>query len=161
MDVFLHYRFRLRPRFWRRHSGVHVHVRIARVVEHRRIERVHYCCGRHDRGFWSRGGSCHMSHNVTLRFPSVSVCLPGRQRLRLPTNAMSPEDTELYHARIADTEYLVRRSMTKGYQLFSILTPPIYAGFSLFRKGRGHLTVNRLLRATWLGGAAGRCHSMI
>jgi len=45
--------------------------------------------------------------------------------------------------------------MTKGYQLFSILTPPIYAGLSLFRKGRGHLTVNRLLRATWLGGAAG------
>ena len=77
-----------------------------------------------------------------------------------PTNAMSSEDVELYHARIADTEYLVRRSMTKGYQLFSILTPPIYAGFSLFRKGRGHLTVNRLLRATWLGGAAGRCHRM-
>jgi len=75
-----------------------------------------------------------------------------------PTNAMSSEDAadaELYHARIADTEYLVRRSMTKGYQLFSVLTPPIYAGFSLFRKGRGHLTVNRLLRATWLGGAAG------
>ncbi|KAH9079228.1 hypothetical protein EDB83DRAFT_2503719 [Lactarius deliciosus] len=51
-------------------------------------------------------------------------------------------------ARFADTEYLVRRSVTKGYQLFSILTPPIYAGIS-------HLTVNRLLRATWLGGAAG------
>ena len=73
---------------------------------------------------------------------------------------MSSEETELYHARIADTEYLVRRSMTKGYQLLSILTPPIYAGFGLFRKGRGHLTVNRLLRATWLGGAAGRCHRM-
>ncbi|KAH9180364.1 hypothetical protein EDB89DRAFT_16574 [Lactarius sanguifluus] len=58
-------------------------------------------------------------------------------------------------ARLADTEYLVRRSVTKGYQLFSILTPPIYAGISIFRKGRGHLTVNRLLRATWLGGAAG------
>ena len=72
----------------------------------------------------------------------------------------SSEDTDLYYARIADTEYLVRRSMTKGYQLFSIFTPPIYAGFSLFRKGRGHLTVNRLLRATWLGGAAGRCHRM-
>ena len=58
-------------------------------------------------------------------------------------------------ARLADTEYLVRRSATKGYQLFSILTPPLYAGISIFRKGRGHLTVNRLLRATWLGGAAG------
>ncbi|KAI9466020.1 hypothetical protein BJY52DRAFT_1112108 [Lactarius psammicola] len=59
-------------------------------------------------------------------------------------------------ARLADTEYLVRRSVTKGYQIFSILAPPIYAGVSIFRKGRGHLTVNRLLRATWLGGAAGR-----
>ena len=70
---------------------------------------------------------------------------------------MSSENTDLHYARLADTEYLVRRSMTKGYQLFSILTPPIYAGFSLFRKGRGHLTVNRVLRATWLGGATGRC----
>ena len=63
-------------------------------------------------------------------------------------------------ARLADTEYLVRRSLTKGYQLFSILTPPLYAGFSIFRKGRGHLTVNRLLRATWLGGAAGRLYKI-
>ena len=67
------------------------------------------------------------------------------------------ESIDLYHARLADTEYLVRRSMMKGYQLFSILTPPIYAGFSLFQRGRGRLTVNRLLRATWLGGVAGRC----
>ncbi|KAI0256508.1 hypothetical protein BJV78DRAFT_1117246 [Lactifluus subvellereus] len=65
------------------------------------------------------------------------------------------ENIDSEHARLADTEYLVRRSMTKGYQLFSIITPPIYAGFGLFRKGRGYLTVNRLLRATWLGGAAG------
>jgi hypothetical protein len=64
-------------------------------------------------------------------------------------------------ARLADTEYLVRRSATKGYQLFSILAPPLYAGFSIFRKGRGHLTVNRLLRATWLGGAAGRLYEII
>ncbi len=64
-------------------------------------------------------------------------------------------------ARLVDTEYLIRRSMTKGYQLFSILTPPIYAGFSIFRKGKGHLTVNRLLRATWLGGAAGRFYEDI
>ena len=64
-------------------------------------------------------------------------------------------------ARFADTEYLVRRSVTKGYQLFSILTPPLYAGFSIFRKGRGHLTVNRLLRATWLGGMAGRLYKYL
>jgi hypothetical protein len=68
---------------------------------------------------------------------------------------MSSENIDLEHARIADTQYLVRRSMTKSYQLFSVLTPPIYVGFSIFRKGRGHFTVNRLLRATWLGGAAG------
>jgi hypothetical protein len=65
------------------------------------------------------------------------------------------ENIDLENARLADTDYLVRHSMTKGYQLFSIVTPPIYAGFCLFRKGRAHLTMNRLLRATWLGGAAG------
>jgi hypothetical protein len=70
----------------------------------------------------------------------------------------SVENTESEYARIADTQYLVRRSMTKGYQLFSILTPPIYIGFSLYRKGRGHFTVNRLLRATWLSGVAGMYH---
>ena len=67
------------------------------------------------------------------------------------------ETIDLENARIADTQYLVRRSMTKGYQLFSIVTPPVYIGFSLFRKGRSHITVNRLLRATWLGGVTGMC----
>lgn len=64
-------------------------------------------------------------------------------------------EQELAAARAADTEFLVRRSMTKGYQLLSILTPPLYTAFTLFRRGRGHITVNRLLRATWLGGAVG------
>ncbi|KAN0124041.1 hypothetical protein V8E52_002531 [Russula decolorans] len=68
---------------------------------------------------------------------------------------MSSESVDLENARIADTQYLVRRSMTKGYQLFSILTPPIYIGFNLFRKRSNHITVNRLLRATWLSGVAG------
>lgn len=68
---------------------------------------------------------------------------------------MSSEIIELENARIADTQYLVRRSMTKGYQLFSILTPPIYIGFNIFRKRNSHITVNRLLRATWLGGVVG------
>ncbi|KAG6333824.1 hypothetical protein ID866_5256 [Astraeus odoratus] len=52
-------------------------------------------------------------------------------------------------------EVLVRRSMTKGYELFSLLTPPAYAAFILARKGRGHFTANRFLRATWVGGALG------
>ncbi|KAI0055482.1 hypothetical protein BV25DRAFT_1895119 [Artomyces pyxidatus] len=68
---------------------------------------------------------------------------------------MSSLEPEFAAARSADTEYLVRRSMTKSYQLFSVITPPLYASTVLFRRGRGHLTVNRLLRATWLGGAAG------
>jgi hypothetical protein len=75
----------------------------------------------------------------------------------MSSQAQADSDEQVL-ARLADTEYLVRRSLTKGYQLFSILTPPIYAGVSIFRKGRAHLTVNRLLRATWLGGAAGRCY---
>jgi hypothetical protein len=66
-----------------------------------------------------------------------------------------PENIDLEYARIADTQYLVRRSMTKGYQIFSILTPPVYIGFNIFRKRSSHITVNRLLRATWLAGVAG------
>ncbi|KAH7927753.1 hypothetical protein BV22DRAFT_1006486 [Leucogyrophana mollusca] len=58
-------------------------------------------------------------------------------------------------AHAADTEVLVRRSMTKGYELLSLLAPPIYTAFVLVRKGRGHFTANRLLRATWVGGAVG------
>ncbi|KAG9318121.1 hypothetical protein JVU11DRAFT_188 [Chiua virens] len=55
----------------------------------------------------------------------------------------------------ADVEFLVRRSMTKGYRLFSLLTPPAYTAFVLVRKGRAHFSINRFLRATWIGGAAG------
>lgn len=56
----------------------------------------------------------------------------------------------------ADVEFLVRRSMTKGYQLFSLLTPPAYATFILARKGRAQFSINRFLRATWVGGAVGK-----
>lgn len=62
---------------------------------------------------------------------------------------------ELAIAHAADTEYLVRRGMGKGYQLLSLATPPLYAAFVIARKGRSHITVNRFLRATWVGGAAG------
>ncbi|KAI0816062.1 hypothetical protein BC628DRAFT_1405920 [Trametes gibbosa] len=55
----------------------------------------------------------------------------------------------------ADIEYFVRRGMTKGYQLLSLLTPPVYTVFALTRYGRSHINVNRLLRATWLGGSVG------
>jgi hypothetical protein len=55
----------------------------------------------------------------------------------------------------ADVEFLVRRSMTKGYQLFSLLTPTAYATFILARKGRAQFSINRFLRATWVGGAVG------
>jgi glutamate synthase domain-containing protein 1 len=58
-------------------------------------------------------------------------------------------------AHEADTEFLVRRGMTKGYQWLSLLTPPAYVAFVLSQRGRAHLSVNRLLRATWIGGAAG------
>ncbi|KZT65478.1 hypothetical protein DAEQUDRAFT_801426 [Daedalea quercina L-15889] len=58
-------------------------------------------------------------------------------------------------AHAADVEFLVRRGMTKGYQLMSLLTPPLYATFALSRYGRAQFSVNRLLRATWIGGGAG------
>ena len=56
----------------------------------------------------------------------------------------------------ADVEYLVLSSMTKGYQLFSLLTPPAYAALVLARKGRAQFSINRFLRATWVGGAVGK-----
>lgn len=62
---------------------------------------------------------------------------------------------ESQFVRNADVEVLVRRSMTKGYELFSLLTPPAYTTFILARKGRGHFTMNRFLRATWVGGTIG------
>lgn len=52
-------------------------------------------------------------------------------------------------------EYFIRHTMSKGYQLFSLLTPPIYCFASARRYGRAHLTINRVLRATWVGGATG------
>jgi hypothetical protein len=58
-------------------------------------------------------------------------------------------------AHAADTEFLVRRGMSKGYQWMSLLTPPAYAAFVLSQRGRAAFSVNRLLRATWLGGASG------
>ncbi|KAL7283186.1 hypothetical protein ACG7TL_002612 [Trametes sanguinea] len=58
-------------------------------------------------------------------------------------------------AHAADIEFFVRRGMTKGYQLLSLAAPPVYAVFALTRYGRSHLSVNRLLRATWIGGSVG------
>jgi hypothetical protein len=56
----------------------------------------------------------------------------------------------------ADKEFLMRRAMTKGYQLFSLLAPPCYIAWTLAgNRGRGGLNLNRVLRATWVGGALG------
>lgn len=58
-------------------------------------------------------------------------------------------------AHAADTEFFVRRGMTKGYEIMSLLVPPAYAAFAISRYGRSQVTVNRLLRATWVGGSVG------
>lgn len=55
----------------------------------------------------------------------------------------------------ADTEFFVRRGMTKGYQILSLLSPPVYIAFAVSRYGKGHISVNRILRSTWVGGAIG------
>ena len=49
--------------------------------------------------------------------------------------------------------------MKTGYQVFSILTPSIYTAFILLKRGRGAWSLNRFLRATWVGGLAGALHS--
>jgi hypothetical protein len=58
----------------------------------------------------------------------------------------------------ADTEYLVRKAAGTGYQFASLLIPPVYTTLILARRGRGTLSVNRLLRATWVGGLGGNFH---
>ncbi|OCH95316.1 hypothetical protein OBBRIDRAFT_618045 [Obba rivulosa] len=58
-------------------------------------------------------------------------------------------------AHAADIEFFVRRGMTKGYQIASLVTPPLYTVIALSRYGRSHFSVNRLLRATWVGGSIG------
>ncbi|EMD38648.1 hypothetical protein CERSUDRAFT_153644 [Gelatoporia subvermispora B] len=64
-------------------------------------------------------------------------------------------------AHAADTEFLVRRGMTKGYQIASLITPPLYTIIAFSRYGRSHFSINRLLRATWVGGSAGECRLCI
>ncbi|KAF9459373.1 hypothetical protein BDZ94DRAFT_1171866 [Collybia nuda] len=54
-----------------------------------------------------------------------------------------------------DTQYLVRDAMTTGYQLSSFLVPPLYTAFIVFKRGRPSFSLNRLLRATWMGGLVG------
>jgi hypothetical protein len=48
----------------------------------------------------------------------------------------------------ADTEFMVRRGMTKGFEYASLLVPPTYVAFVLARRGRTHLSINNVLRAT-------------
>jgi len=56
----------------------------------------------------------------------------------------------------ADTEYLARNAMNAGYQLTSLLIPPLYVGFTLASPARrAAFSLNRMLRATWVGGIGG------
>lgn len=57
-----------------------------------------------------------------------------------------------------DREYLVRRSMSKGYQYASLSMPPLYTIFVLARRSAGAApwSLNRMLRATWIGSIAGK-----
>jgi len=53
----------------------------------------------------------------------------------------------------ADFEAVFRADIQRGYQVASLIAPPAYIITSLLRR-RG-LSVNRVLRATWVGGAGG------
>ena len=83
----------------------------------------------------------------------AGTCLKCGGSVRAQPPTMADQDHNLVVS--ADVEYMVRRGMTRGYQIFSLLTPPLYAAFVLARRGRNQLFVNRFLRATWLGGVAG------
>lgn len=71
----------------------------------------------------------------------------------VPSGLMSTISLDDVHA--ADTNYLVREAMTTGYQFFSLITPPAYVAFVIARRGRAAFSINRLLRATWVGGLSG------
>ncbi|KAH6918782.1 hypothetical protein BKA70DRAFT_1416755 [Coprinopsis sp. MPI-PUGE-AT-0042] len=58
-------------------------------------------------------------------------------------------------AHSADVDFLVRKAMNTGYQVFSLITPAAYTAFIIARKGRAAWSLNRTLRATWLGGLGG------
>lgn len=66
---------------------------------------------------------------------------------------MSAPYFEKGSVKAEDQEYLVRRAMLRGYQYTSLVTPPIYIAYTFARKR--NLTVNRVLRATWVGGVIG------
>ncbi|TFK25067.1 hypothetical protein FA15DRAFT_591346 [Coprinopsis marcescibilis] len=66
-----------------------------------------------------------------------------------------PDVTEQALAHAADTEFLVRKSMNTGYQVATLLAPPVYTAFIIARRGRSSWSLNRTLRATWVGGFAG------
>ncbi|ESK83467.1 hypothetical protein Moror_4908 [Moniliophthora roreri MCA 2997] len=55
----------------------------------------------------------------------------------------------------ADSEYLARKASNAGYRTLSLITPPLYTAYVLVRRGRGTFSLNGLLQATWIGGAAG------
>ncbi|RDB21017.1 hypothetical protein Hypma_011406 [Hypsizygus marmoreus] len=57
--------------------------------------------------------------------------------------------------RSADIQYLARNAATTGYQLGSLLAPPLYMVSVIASRGRSSFTINRLLRATWLCGLGG------
>ena len=106
------------------------------------------------------GASRRACSDPSCREQSRASRPPPQARHRLSKMA---DNVQLYDpamAHAADTEYFVRRGMNKGYQLFSFLAPPVYIAFAVSRYGRSHLTVNRLLRATWVGGASGTCRTL-
>ncbi len=56
-------------------------------------------------------------------------------------------------AAMSDKEYLFRKSIHNGYIYASLAAPPLYSAFLFANKNPW--TVNKTLRATWIGGVAG------
>lgn len=71
--------------------------------------------------------------------------------------------TEAEALSAVDREYLVRCSMAKGYQFTSLLAPTLYTAIVLARRRSGALpwSLNRMLRATWIGGVAGQSFHLL
>ena len=57
--------------------------------------------------------------------------------------------------RITDANCLARDALVTGYQVSSLLAPPLYIATVIARRGRHFFSVKGLLRTTWLAGLGG------
>lgn len=91
---------------------------------------------------------------------STQICRSLPRFFTMPaTDSTDTQDTPpTMNSVKRDAQVLARNAFFTGCQFSSLLAPPIYTAFVFARRGRAFISVNCLLRATWMstlgGGAA-------